>query len=408
MRFRVLFAALLLLTTGHAATSRPKVRAITAFVRVDNQHYPEQLAAAAATLAQAQKLYEKAGFEVQSVRITTQPFPQYIQGLTRPQALELLADMDRRARAGKYLLNVGPAMRSDDDDPASVQLLAEVMARPNAGLTGSTHIANERGIQWKVVRATAELIKYLADNSPRSQGNFNFNATAMLAPYTPFYNGSWHDGEGKRFAVGLQSANVVAEVFAKTSHQPAAANAMLRDELAVHAHAAEAVALEFAKASGWEYLGLDVTPAPLREVSIGTAIENYTGRPFGASGTMTAAAIITDAVKHVPVKQIGYAGLMLPVLEDAGIAKRWSEGTVNMDALLAYSSVCATGLDTVPLPGDVTPQQLEAILGDVASLAFKWKKPLTARLQPVKGKKAGDMTDFNDPYLVNAKIQALP
>jgi hypothetical protein len=123
---------------------------------------------------------------------------------------------------------------------------------------------------------------------------------------------------------------------------------------------------------------------------------------------MTAVGIITEAVKAVPVKQVGYSGLMLPVLEDKRIAQRWSEDTVHMDTLLSYSAICATGLDTVPLPGDITEEQLARIYADVASLAFKWKKPLAARLQPVKGRAPGEMSDFNDPFLTNAKIQTLP
>jgi uncharacterized protein (UPF0210 family) len=99
---------------------------------------------------------------------------------------------------------------------------------------------------------------------------------------------------------------------------------------------------------------------------------------------------------------------MLPVLEDETLAKRWSEGKLSIDALLSYSSVCATGLDTLPLPGDVTPDQIARILGDVAALASKWHKPLTARLLPVKNKYAGDTSDFDDPHLTNAKIQAMP
>ncbi len=62
----------------------------------------------------------------------------------------------------------------------------------------------------------------------------------------------------------------------------------------------------------------------------------------------------------------------------------------------------------IPLPGDVTEDQLERIISDVATLAFKWKKPLTARLQPVKGRQAGEKSDFDDPYLVNAVLQKLP
>jgi hypothetical protein len=79
-----------------------------------------------------------------------------------------------------------------------------------------------------------------------------------------------------------------------------------------------------------------------------------------------------------------------------------------MDMLLAYSAVCGTGLDTIPLPGDVSEEQLTRILSDMATLAVKWKKPLSARLQPVAGKKAGDRTDYDDPFLVNATLQKLP
>jgi hypothetical protein len=61
----------------------------------------------------------------------------------------------------------------------------------------------------------------------------------------------------------------------------------------------------------------------------------------------------------------------------------------------------------VPLPGDISEAQLMRIYGDVASLAFKWHKPLAARLQPVAGKKAGEQTEFSDQYLFNTTIHAL-
>jgi hypothetical protein len=153
---------------------------------------------------------------------------------------------------------------------------------------------------------------------------------------------------------------------------------------------------------------MDPTPAPLGDVSIGAAMETYSGAPFGSSGTMTAALVITTAVKAVPVKQIGYSGLMVPVMEDKLLAQRWAQGTYGVDALLAYSAVCGTGLDTVPLPGDVSEEQLARILGDVAALAWKWHKPLSARLLPVKDKKAGDETEFQSQYLFNTRLHHLP
>ena len=99
---------------------------------------------------------------------------------------------------------------------------------------------------------------------------------------------------------------------------------------------------------------------------------------------------------------------MIPVMEDNVLAKRWSDGTFTLDSILAYSAVCAGGVDTVPLPGDVTEEQIGKILSDVAWLAYRWNKPLAARLLPAPGKKAGDLTDFSGSLLVKTTIQPLP
>jgi uncharacterized protein (UPF0210 family) len=53
-------------------------------------------------------------------------------------------------------------------------------------------------------------------------------------------------------------------------------------------------------------------------------------------------------------------------------------------------------------------RQLERIIGDVATLAVRLRKPLSVRLLPVAGKKAGERTDFDSPFLVNAVLQPLP
>ena len=195
------------------------------------------------------------------------------------------------------------------------------------------------------------------------------------------------------------------EVFARTHGDFKRSVKELTEALTVHARLGEAIGNEVAAADGWAFMGVDPTPAPLGEVSIGRAIETYNGSKFGESGTLAAAFVITSAVKAVPVKQIGYSGLMVPILEDKVLAERWSEGLIRTDALLAYSAVCGTGLDAVPYPGDISEAQLAHILADVATLAFKWNKPLSARLLPVKGKKAGDMTEFDSPYLFNTRLQ---
>lgn len=404
--FGLALAALCLVAAPGRAAEKPKVRAVTAFVRLDRAQYREQIQEALQMLRKAQASFEESGYEVQSLRISTQPFPEYIRGLPREQALAFFHEYDELARKEGFDAAIGPALRNDADDPGMAELLAEVLAG-TSGLEASLVVAGEDGIHWNGVRAAAKLVKYVADHSLRSQGNFHFAAIALVPPETPFYPGSFHLGPRRSFAVALQSANVVGEVFASAPGPASAQQALVR-ALGEHARSIEAVARRVEKESAWEYAGLDLSPAPLKEVSIGAAIEKLTGVKFGSSGTLTAAALITGALRQIPVKRAGYSGLMLPVLEDSVLAQRWSEGTLTLDALLAYSAVCGTGLDVVPLPGDVSAEQLERIIGDVASLAVKWQKPLSARLLPVAGKRAGERTEFDDPFLVNATIQPLP
>ena len=394
-------------SSAPSGSPNPKVRAITGFVRLDRPTYQKQIADALVVLRRVKDEFESSGYEVESLRLTTQPLAELVAGMSEDQALAFLKQLDDLSVKENFLPNVGPAMLHDNDDPATMHLLERVLSTlPN--IEASAIIADEAGIHWKTIRRTAELVRYVTAHSPRSQGNFNFTATAMLKPFAPFFPGSYHTGAGKQFAIGFEGANVVGDVFAKDKGNAEAATADLTAALTKHASVAAEVGKKIAAESGWTYMGLDPTPAPLGDVSIGAAIEAFTGAKFGSSGTLTAARIITTAVKAVPVRQVGYSGLMVPVMEDKLLAQRWAEPTYNIDSLLANSAVCGTGLDTIPLPGDISVEQMERIFGDVASLAVKWSKPLSARLQPVQGKKPGDRTDFQDPYLFNTMVHPLP
>jgi uncharacterized protein len=408
---RIILGLLLTLSSAVAVQAqdytKPKVRAITGFVRLDRATYAQQIAEALTVLRAAKDDFAKQGYEVETIRIVTQPLAELVRGLSEPEALSFLKVLDDLSAKENFLPSVGPGMMRDSDDPSSMRLLEKVLSTlPH--IQANAIIAGEDGIHWKVIHESAVLVRYVTDHSPHSQGNFEFTVTAMLKPYGPFYPGTYHTGEGRQLSIGFEGANVVQEVFARTHGDFAKSVAELTKQLAVHAKVAETIGLKVAAEKNWTFMGVDPTPAPLADVSIARAMETYTGAKFGSSGTMTAALIITTAVKAVPVKQIGYSGLMVPVMEDKVLAQRWAEGVVTTDALLAYSAVCGTGLDTIPFPGDISVGQIERIYGDVASLAWKWNKPLSARLQPVLGKKAGDRTEFDNPYLFNTTLHALP
>jgi uncharacterized protein (UPF0210 family) len=82
----------------------------------------------------------------------------------------------------------------------------------------------------------------------------------------------------------------VQEVFARTHGDFQGSVSELTKQLTVHAKVAEAIGERIASAKGWAFMGVDPTPAPLGDVSIGAAIETYTGAKFGSSGTLTASS----------------------------------------------------------------------------------------------------------------------
>ena len=384
--------------------AKPKVRAVTAFINLDRAQYQSQIADTVKMLKYARTVFESRGYEVETIRITTQPFPEYTKGLTPEQAVAFFKDYDALAQKEKFAASIGPAMLNASDPEAQVDLAVDAL-KNTSQIESSVVVAGDDGIRWTSIGAAARAVKKLQDTE-HSQGTFKFTAIALVPPLTPFYPASYHTGFGHQFALALESANTVAAAF-QGAPNPATAKQRLLDKLSPEAFAIEELGLRIDRETGWTYMGIDLSPAPHADVSIGAAIENLTGQAVGSPGTLTAAAAITAAIKEIQVKQTGYSGLMLPILEDSRLAQRWREGHIALDALLSYSAVCGTGLDTIPLPGDVSEKQVELIIGDVASLSVKWHKPLSARLMPVTGKNPGDTTEFTDPALVNTTIQPL-
>ena len=204
---------------SRADDSKPKVRAITGFVTIDAKAYRSQLEETVAFLSRVRDAVKAAGYDVSGIRISTQPFPEYTRGLSRADARALLNGINDLASTLHFNPNIGPAMLTDADDTAPVDLLIDVLSQPGNRLNANIVVAGEDGIHWNAVRQAARIIKSVGERSPHGQGNFNFGAIAMLNPYGPFYPGAWHPGGSRRFAIGFQAANVVMDVFSR-EHDP--------------------------------------------------------------------------------------------------------------------------------------------------------------------------------------------
>ena len=136
-------------------------------------------------------------------------------------------------------------------------------------------------------------------------------------------------------------------------------------------------------------------------------MERLGGPCIGKHGSLAAAAILADTMDQAEFHRAGFSGLMLPVLEDSILSERAAQGALELKDLLLYSAVCGTGLDTIPLPGNSTSEEISPLLLDLAALSQRLDKPLTARLMPIPGKSAGDETDFNFEYFANSRVMAI-
>jgi uncharacterized protein (UPF0210 family) len=208
------------------------------------------------------------------------------------------------------------------------------------------------------------------------------------------------------FSIAVEAADVVVQSLSAPGGMSALEDGLVQ-ALEQACQPVERVADELATEYGYTFAGIDLSPAPYptQEISIGGAIERGGVDRFGAPGTLYLAAMITRAIRRTRVPRCGFSGLMLPLLEDSILARRTSECPPTLHELLLYSAVCGTGLDTIPLPDDVSEAELAGAYLDVAALSLALNgKPLTARLLPIPGARSGDLTNFTFEYFANTRV----
>jgi uncharacterized protein (UPF0210 family) len=339
---------------------------------------------AAAALRRAEAECRAAGHEVQTLRLSTRPvFDDMVP--TAAYARELQAMLDE---AGLVYCSLGPA--TDRIELVPELLIGNDALNCTVRLDGNTAAA----------RPAADAMLRLANETEEGFGNFRFAALACVPPGGPFFPAAYHEGPAN-LTVGLQGASIAA---AAAQGGIDGLTERLTDAVTREATPVVDLVRRIAEELGVRFGGIDLSPAPNGPDSIGAAFEAAAGG-FGAPGTLAAAAAMTAALRATALPTCGYNGLMLPVMEDVVIARAWEQNAIGLHDLLAYSSVCGTGLDTVPLPGDSAAGDIARLLLDVTALAVRLGKPLSARLFPVPGTRAGDRTSFTSEYLTNTIVR---
>ncbi|PWH12153.1 MAG: DUF711 domain-containing protein [Anaerolineae bacterium] len=383
-----------------------KIRSITYFMNVGWPMKEDRIQSAGIFLSTARKAFEEAGYEIQTTRLASVPFTRLLGadsiGLTPRFAQRLSKAI---AENGIDYASLGPAL---PDVPESYEMIPDAIAASKNIFFSGVMADAEHGVYLPAVRSCAEVIVRNATLSPDGFANLRFAALANIVPGGPFFPAAYYDAETPAFALALEAADLAVSAFENARSIEEGRQALIK-EIENHgrklAYAAEPLKFRFNARFG----GIDFSyaPYPNQATSLGAAFEKLGAPKVGLHGSLAAASILTDALDRADFPRLGFSGLMMPVLEDATLAARAAEGILGVKDLLMYAAVCGAGLDTVPLPGDVTVEQISALLLDLAVLALRLHKPLTARLMPVPGKKAGENTAFHFEYFANSRVMAL-
>jgi uncharacterized protein (UPF0210 family) len=384
-----------------------KIRALTGFLNTGWPLDTEKMETMASCLSTIQKALEDSNFEVQTLRLATPPPSE----MEVPVAVDERADFARALEAESFVHGIdyaaiGPAL---PEEPEGYEAAVKMISATEHIFTSGIFADPSAGISLPAARACAQSIVDIACLESNGFGNLRFSALANVPAGAPFFPAAYHRTGPPSIGVACEAADL-AVLALQDSTSPSKIRSQLITAIESQAATIEHIVERESRNSNIRFHGIDFSLAPFPEParSLGTAMEGFGAPAVGLAGSVAAAAFFADSLDRANFKRTGFCGLFLPVLEDSILAQRAAQGSLTIKDLLLYSTVCGTGLDTVPLPGETSADAITALLLDLGALALRHAKPLTARLMPIPGKRAGDDVHFDFPYFANSKVMALP
>jgi len=408
---------------NYTNTSLCQVRTITTFLtlKADKETWKEEIFKACTFCNELTSEFIKKDYAVQSIRIVTNAFGEYLDTTTLQSAkddLKILSDL-LNSFVGENLrirFAIGEAKTVHE-----IELLPELIASYGDLCNACVNVDIDEFniLDNELINHCSKAVQKISKLTPRGEGNFNFTVNFNCKALIPYFPASFHDNDlGNVFVVGLETPDLLVHVLKEFNENNTIDNhrelfrkyyETMSNALQYHVDEVKSI-LDTYNNDDFSFAGIDSSAAPSKNCSSMVEVYELLGVPyFGAAGSVEASALLTrvfKAIKGVPL--VGFSGLMLAVIEDEGLAR----GTINKDydirSLLTYSAVCGIGLDTVPIPGDTDVDKISALMRDTGTMAFRLQKPLTVRLFPTPGLKAGDMTVYESDDLCNCAVLEVP
>src|SRR2546429_8010929 len=188
----------------------PPIRTITLGIADSHPLTSEVIQRASVMLKSASVRYAEAGYEVQTVRLSTRPifddladcsftaFIDYVQELQR-----MLDDVD------VSFCSLGTAHAARPDFPLErIGLIADILAQTSA-LSATVQLATKNhGLRSEAALAAARVMKRLANETAEGFGNFRFAILACVGPGSPFFPSAYIVGPTSH-SFGLPGASFI-------------------------------------------------------------------------------------------------------------------------------------------------------------------------------------------------------
>jgi uncharacterized protein (UPF0210 family) len=352
-------------------------------------------------------LVSKRDTTVRTTRFCSQPLIN-VKDLKPREVNKLTIALDRLCRKESinwFCFPIGEV--KNEKDYEFIKILPAIMSKSKISFS-NVIVSHRNKLNFTAINECAKQVKKISRTDLSGFDNFRFCISANVKPNGAFFPYSWHKGEDG-FSIGLETIDLIIKNIRRNKDLSETRRKLI-DVLSGEFLSIDRIAREIERETGYKYYGLDLSlaPYPTNEHSIGKAIQKLGLDRFGVNGTLFLTSYLTNLLKYLekklPVKTIGFTGVMYPVLEDRFLTSSNDMNILNMESLLLYSSVCGCGPDMIPLPGDISEKEISSIILDMASLALMLDKPLIARLVPIPNKKSGDLTNFDYHFFHNTKI----
>lgn len=187
-----------------------RIRTITTGISLQSPNEKDKIARAADFNHKAAAFLQQRGYEVQETRIATNPWGDYLQGLSTAGIVGGIQKTEQICQSlDVSCFNIGYV-----STPEKIAIIPEIIKNTEIIYCSSKIGDFKTGIDFESTKASAEAIKQISEETENGYGNFRFCAWANCAPGIPFFPAGYHEG-GTSFAIGLECSDLAMKAFSK-------------------------------------------------------------------------------------------------------------------------------------------------------------------------------------------------